>query len=53
MIINIINEFRKINNKGPVENWNRVLDDYCTQHCIAMINSGEVYHAPRDYLKDW
>ena len=52
-IQNLINEFRAKHSKGPVEYWNRILDDYCTQHCIAMINSGEVYHAPRDYLKDY
>ena len=52
-IINFINEFRQSCNKEPVKYWNRVLDDHCLSHVLAMINSGELYHAPKDYLKDY
>ena len=52
-IMNLINEFRQINSKKPIENWNRTLDDHCLSHTLAMINKGEIYHAPRDYLKNY
>ena len=52
-IINLINEFRAKYGKGPAEYWNRVLDDHCLSHTLAMINSAKVYHAPKDYLKDY
>ena len=52
-VINLINEFRESCGKEPVKYWNRVLDDHCLSHVLAMINSGEVYHAPRDYLRGY
>lgn len=52
-VMNLINEFRAKYGKEPLINWNRVLDDHCRSHVLAMINSGEVYHAPRNYLQGY
>jgi len=49
----LINQFRQINGKEPVRNWNRVLDDHCLSHVLAMINSGKLYHAPEYYRKGY
>ena len=49
----LFNEFRQINGKEPVRNWNRVLDDHCLSHVLAMLNLGNLYHTPEHYLKDY
>jgi len=52
-VMNLINELRHINGKEPLINWNQVLNDHCLSHTLAMINSGEVDHAHKDYLQDY
>ena len=49
----LINQFRQINGKEPVRNWNKVLEDHCLGHVLAMINSGKLYHAPEYYRKGY
>jgi len=54
MTINeVINEFREQNGKPRVDNWNRVVSDYCTAHCWAMVSKGGLYHTEDCYLQDW
>lgn len=53
MVSEIINEYRRQNNREPVRYWNRILDDYCLAHSVAMFNNRDLYHAPDCYLKDY
>lgn len=52
-MIETINEFRQRNGKSRIENWNRVVSDYCQEHCWAMVSRGDIYHAETCYLQDW
>jgi len=49
MVIDIINDYRKDNGKEPIHHWNKVENDFCEAHCLAMSNAGKIFHAP-DYL---
>lgn len=53
MIPKAINDFRRENGVGPVEVWNDVLSENCFKHTQAMIQRGELYHAPSYYLEDY
>ena len=49
MIVDIINEFRRINNKPPVLTWEKPLNDYCLLHCLEMAKRGYHYHSEEYY----
>jgi uncharacterized protein YkwD len=53
MIPKAINDFRRENGVGPVEIWNKNLSENCHRHTLAMINRGEVYHAPKCYWEGY
>jgi len=50
MFLSLINEFRQINNREPARYLNKILDDYCLAHTLAMVNRNGIYHAPACYL---
>jgi len=52
MIIDIINDYRKDHGKQPIHNWNKVENDFCEAHCLAMANAKQIFHAPGHFLGD-
>ena len=52
IVANIINEFRSLNSRCPIQNWDKQISHYCVNHCWAMVKNG-FYHAEPHYLNDW
>jgi len=50
---NIINEFRAQNGKEAVSQFDRLVNDYCLSHCMAMARNGYIYHAEPSHLEGW
>jgi len=51
MLIDILNEYRKVNGKEHVFCWNPVENDYCLSHCHYMAWNNQFEHAPENLLK--
>jgi len=52
-MLNAINRFREQNGIKPISYTDRLVDDYCTLHCLEMAKRHDIYHAPSHYLDGW
>lgn len=49
----ILNKFREIHGRQRVYNWDNVVSHFCYEHCCAMADRGDLFHAPDVFLNGW